>query len=193
MMTLATRADLPSMLNAMDLTGDGVEVGVQAGRFTEHLLRHSQLSRLFSVDPWMHWDSGYPDRANVPQAQQDSRYLETILRCAHFRTRSVVMRMTSAQASAHFAPASLDFVYIDANHSFEATAEDLDLWWPKLRRGGLMAGDDYLDGRVGEAEFGVKRAVDEFSARCGAQILVTTASSGREARWPNWYTVKPAY
>lgn len=192
MFTLATRAELPSLLNAMELTGDGVEIGVQAGRFSEHLLRHSHLNRLFSVDPWMHWDAGYPDRANVSQAQQDARYLETILRCAHFRTRSVVMRMTSAQASAHFAPESLDFVYIDANHSFEATTEDLEHWWPKVKRAGLIAGDDFIDGRVGDAEFGVRSAVESFATRRGVQILVTTAKSGREARWPNWYAVKPA-
>jgi hypothetical protein len=39
---------------------------------------------------------------------------------------------------------SLDFVYIDANHKYDAVKKDLELWYPKVRKGGVFAGHDYL-------------------------------------------------
>jgi hypothetical protein len=41
--------------------------------------------------------------------------------------------------------ASLDYVYVDARHDYCGVKEDLEAWWPKLRRGGILAGHDYLD------------------------------------------------
>ena len=36
-----------------------------------------------------------------------------------------------------------DFIYIDADHSYEACKLDLESYWPKLKQGGIMMGDDY--------------------------------------------------
>ena len=35
----------------------------------------------------------------------------------------------------------------DALHTYEAVLADLRAWWPRLRRGGLLSGDDYGDER----------------------------------------------
>jgi len=51
---------------------------------------------------------------------------------------------------------SLDCVFVDADHSYDAVRQDLSFWWRKIRVGGQMLGDDYWMGDV-------KRAVDEFS------------------------------
>ena len=40
---------------------------------------------------------------------------------------------------------SLDFVYIDGDHTLKGTNTDLAAWWPKLRPGGWLCGDDYTD------------------------------------------------
>jgi predicted O-methyltransferase YrrM len=68
-------------------------------------------------------------------------------------------RALSVDAAKEFAHESLDFIYIDATHTFEAVSQDLLAWWPKLKPGGLMAGHDYpyFDG--------LKAAVDGFVAR----------------------------
>jgi hypothetical protein len=39
---------------------------------------------------------------------------------------------------------SLDFVYIDANHTYEGVKEDIKYWYPKVKPGGLLLGHDYL-------------------------------------------------
>ena len=51
---------------------------------------------------------------------------------------------------------SLDFVFIDGNHIYEAVKADINAWFPKIKKGGVLAGHDY--------QFpGVRRAVDEFN------------------------------
>ena len=50
---------------------------------------------------------------------------------------------TSLNASALFAPASVDFVMIDAGHSYNDVMADLHTWWRKVKPGGILAGDDY--------------------------------------------------
>ena len=52
---------------------------------------------------------------------------------------------------------SLDFVYLDGDHSYEGCRNDIHAWLPKLKLGGIMAFHDYND------IYGVRAAVDEFT------------------------------
>ena len=56
---------------------------------------------------------------------------------------------------------ALDRVYIDGNHAYEFVLEDLRSWYPKVRPGGLVVGDDY-DRPDAWWDDGVTRAVMEF-------------------------------
>jgi predicted O-methyltransferase YrrM len=66
--------------------------------------------------------------------------------------------MTSLEASKLFENGSLDFVFIDGDHSYQGCSTDIDCWFPKLKSGGLLSGHDYRD----DKDYGVKRAVHEF-------------------------------
>merc|ERR1712032_1365749 len=75
--------------------------------------------------------------------------------------RATLMRMTSHDAAAVIQNESLDFVWIDGAHDYEEVSEDLAIWFPKLRSGGILAGHDYfLAGMLD-----VNRAVHEFFSR----------------------------
>ena len=52
---------------------------------------------------------------------------------------------------------SIDFLFIDGDHRYEGIKKDLQLWFPKIKNGGIIAGHDYE-----EPSCGVKRAVDEY-------------------------------
>lgn len=65
-------------------------------------------------------------------------------------------RMGSVEAAQLYQDGSLDFVFIDANHEYEAVKADIQAWYPKVKKGGHIAGHDYIsDDRV-------RQAVDEF-------------------------------
>jgi hypothetical protein len=63
-------------------------------------------------------------------------------------------------AAAHtFLNQSLDFVFINADHSYEGCAADIHAWLPKVKAGGWIGGHDYDN--TDYPGFGVKRAVDQ--------------------------------
>jgi cephalosporin hydroxylase len=88
---------------------------------------------------------------------------------------------------------SLDFVYIDANHAYNYVVQDIELWYPKVKKGGYLCGHDYIDmdwyndpnfSENGKDKhiynsdfyhgvFGVNPAVDEFCKNNGYNPQVT--------------------
>jgi len=68
---------------------------------------------------------------------------------------------TSSMEAVHlFSDESVDFVFLDASHSYEDVKNDIIHWLPKVKRGGVLAGHDYYhDPNVWPD---VKKAVDEL-------------------------------
>jgi Methyltransferase domain len=168
------RTDLPRLLNARGLLGRGVEVGVFLGGFTERMLDEWRGSELVAVDPWRAFGEGvYRDVMDAEQAEHDARYAETLNRLRRFGDRVAVWRETGDEAAARIEDASLDWVYLDAMHDEASVASDLRTWWPKVRPGGIFAGHDYIAGKRGATEFGVRVAVDRFFGELDLQIWST--------------------
>ena len=151
--------------------GSGVEVGVRRAKFSSALLERWPGGSLTLVDPWGVNNPAYDENE---LHDHESNYRAALAVAARFGSRMRVLRMTSLEAAPRFADASLDFVYIDGDHSYAAVRVDLEQWWPKLRTGGLLMGDDYTlesERRMcfGDCkktvDFGVTRAVAEFCAR----------------------------
>ena len=62
---------IPELVKRLELTGKGVEIGVQLGHFSELILSQSSLSRLYSIDPWQVFSKEeYDDGANIAQEEQ---------------------------------------------------------------------------------------------------------------------------
>ena len=91
------------------------------------------------------------------------------------------MLMTSEEAAPKIPDASLDFVYIDGDHSFDFVMLDLILWARKVRPGGMISGHDYYRFRNG----GVVPAVDVFSRQHGIQHWFLT-----DERTPSFFWLK---
>ena len=185
---LLNRGEVASILNARTLTGEGAEVGVKCGQFSEYLLDHWKGRRLYAIDPWREFAREvYHDADNVNQQEQELNYGITTRRLARFGERAVVLRMTSEEAAQTILDGSLDFAYLDARQDYESEKEDIGLWYPKIRPGGILCGHDYLDGEMNGTRFGVKRAVDEFAQAQGLPVKVTL----REPVYKSWLVVKP--
>ena len=167
--SLKMRLDiLPEMLPTdRDITG--AEVGVKEGYLSEALLRKLPCLTLHLVDRWatVDPDSQYAksgDRVpRLSQAQFDEIYNGCVERCAFAGDRAVYHVGDSADMAADVPDGSLDFVFIDADHSYEGCLQDLRAWWPKVKPGGLFAGHDYKDAeRARHDGKGVAQAVDDF-------------------------------
>ena len=181
---MKNRDEFPALLNAMNLTGTGAEVGVKCGVFSQYLLFHSKLSMLLLIDPWRHLD-GYVDSCNVSDETFEGYLHATKINVGCFEGRYRIMRMLSLEAAVLIADGTLDFVYLDADHSYAAVKADIAAWWPKVRKGGILAGHDYVQGLINNSEFGVIQAVSEFAKATGQKVEVTTDSF-----FPSWWTVK---
>jgi hypothetical protein len=162
------RRERARLLRRLPKHSVGVEIGVWAGDLSAAILRAVRPMQLHLLDPWAFapdaryeqaWYGGARARS---QAEMDEVYKRVLQR---FETEIadgavVIHRSTSAEAAAGFEDASLDWVYVDGNHLYEYVRADLELFAPKMRPGGLLAGDDY--GAAGWWDDGVRRAVDRF-------------------------------
>ncbi len=178
------REDFPHALNRLGLVGEAVEVGVCRGEFAEQILQNWKGKMLHLVDPWRRL-SNYSDIANLPDNEQEANLQATRSRLNRFGSRVCIHRAFSSQAVVFFEDQSLDFVYLDANHSFEAVQQDLRDWYTKVRRGGILAGHDFLDGKLPEGDFGVASAVTTFGAEENLAIELTD-----DPPWRSWFVLK---
>lgn len=159
------------------------EIGVQKGIFSSCLAKSLMLQNLFLVDPYQHFQN-YLDIANVSQEQHDVLY-EQVKNKFKDDKRIVLMRKTSLEAAELFSENQLDFVYLDANHSYEEVKKDIKAWYPKIKQNGCLAGHDYIDGNLPEGNFGVKTAVNEFANNNNLRLFIT-----KEFQWKSWFFFK---
>jgi hypothetical protein len=155
------------------------EIGTWRGDFAQRILRSRRPRTLHLIDPWEYRDEDayssalFGGGADEGQGEMDAIYHSVLER---FRDRIErgqvqVRRSRSVDAAAAFADGSLDWVYIDGDHTYEAVKADLEAYHRTVRPGGLLAGDDYgLPGWWGD---GVTRAVDEFAANAQLTIIGT--------------------
>jgi hypothetical protein len=132
----------------------GVEIGVQWGISALAMLQHGCF--LYLVDPWVNYEGFGSVSGPKWDAIQEEIYRECRDRLAPYDDgrHFAILRMKSEDA-ARFIPDNLDFVWVDGNHARDYVKRDLELYWPKIRRGGILCGHDY----GGE----VKEAVDAFA------------------------------
>ena len=121
----------------------GVELGVREGRFTKHILLHVPGSHMTGVDSWCALPTRDEPGAETYERWPMARYrAEALALAGHFPGRCRMLEMTTDEAARVVPDSSVDFVFVDADHTEEAVARDIAAWTPKVRLGGLIAGHD---------------------------------------------------
>jgi hypothetical protein len=151
------------------LPGGGIvaEIGVALGDFSERILRDGRASELHLIDPWIHQDREdyLSDDNNVAAGAQEQRFADIQTRYAAeiAEGRVHVHRAFSQDKMPEFADRSLDWVYIDGMHTFDAVSLDLAMSWDKIKDDGFILGHDFTNGLLGQKQnFGVVEAVNRF-------------------------------
>jgi hypothetical protein len=139
-----------------------VELGSWLGLSTRYIADHAPRAAVLCVDTW----EGSPEHKTQPRfARLLPKLFETFqARCWLYRDRVVPVRATSLDGlrRVHESGAEPDFIYVDAEHSYQAVTAELTLI-RELFPLTLVGGDDY-------DWSGVRKAVDEFAAANGLVV-----------------------
>ena len=186
--------------------GKGVEIGVFKGEFSVEILQNWG-GTLYMIDVWRPLGKEYEDSSN--HREHEDAYQKTMENIRGFEDRGIMIRSTSQIAANLFEDESLDFIFIDANHAYDFVVEDINIWYPKLKKGGIFSGHDYInmdwyndpnfapngkdkyiysymnDGsQIYNGIFGVNPAVDEFCNEKGYSVNIT------EEWFGTWWIIK---
>ncbi len=181
------RSVIDAIRNAIPDPRRGVEVGVWRGHISAGLLAAFPNLHLTMIDPWREWASNetYYQTTQMGKSVQQrwaDVYQEAMTVTDFAAIRRAVLRTLSEGAAQHVLP-GLDFAFIDGDHTYDAVRQDIELWWPRVKPGGLLLGHDYNGLQDRRGVWGVKRAADEFAAHEGLSLEL---GSGRV-----WWTQKP--
>lgn len=128
----------------------GAEIGVHLGNFSENIIKNVRPKLIYLIDPWL--VSNNPVHANswysgdtITQKVMDERYQSVRRKFSSYKDNVKIIRKFSRDAAEEIPDNSLDFVYIDGDHSFDGVMTDFDFFYPKVKVGGFICGDDYDD------------------------------------------------
>lgn len=160
----------PIELNSIDRDGmmalfgelgfkTGAEIGVEQGRFSEVICKAIPGVKLYCVDAWARYH-GYRD--HVDQAKLDGFLRATEERLRPFN--AVICRGYSLDVVKQFKRQSLDFIYVDANHTLPYVIQDIWQWSQRVRPGGIVSGHDYNEHPQGRYQCHVVDAVRAWTS-----------------------------
>jgi hypothetical protein len=158
-----------------------VEVGVNSGSLSRQIWALPEVGKLYLVDPW---SLEFPNVYFKKDAEIEACYQAVQKEADKQGGKVEVIRKPSLKAAKRFEDGSLDFVFLDGLHDFGNVQADIKAWLPKIRKGGILAGDDYhLD--KGK-RYGVRRAVcTEFQPE---ELQFIVDRNGKPRVW--WVRVK---
>lgn len=179
------RKELPNVLNQLNITGHAVEIGVKCGRFAKVITsKWLNYDSYYLVDCWQE-QTDYVDIANQSNVIQE-KYLKSVKNKFRKNDKIKIVRAFSNEAVKQFEDNFFSFIYIDARHDLAGVTEDLTLWYPKLKVGGLFSGHDYVDGLRTYGQFGVKTAVNNFIKT----LPYTPKMNLTKQDYPTWFFIK---
>lgn len=155
------------------------EVGVRNGRNFMKMIKHDSTLAV-AVDVWR--DDGILARNDhcYTQEELDNQYNQ-FKKLVKDKPSVKVIRDYSFNAVKQFPDECFDFVYIDADHTFEGCYQDIIDWYPKIKKEGILCGHDYRamnhiqskkTGKRLELRYGVMEAVNKFAKEKDLEFFI---------------------
>ena len=184
------------LLKKHNLYNIGILIGVKKGEFAKMLLSNWTPKHLYLIDPWDDI-SIYDNNLHKTIKFHNEDFFDCCENLKEYQNVSYIKEF-SHYAFSKFEDNSIDFIYIDGNHNYNSVKRDLEIWYPKLKRNGIIAGDDYTINDIEIVfgyEFGVKKAVDEFCIKHHKNLSIDIYGSWfydkeNNVRCRNWYFIK---
>ncbi len=160
------RESLKLLKSRHDLVG--TEVGVFGGEHALVILGWLCIEKLYLIDPYEKFE-GYKQFTAEILANKEA---EAHKRLDMFKDKVAWIKEKSAMAVGSFHDESLDFAYIDADHEYGASLADIALYYPKVKKGGLLCGHNY------EPETEVEHVAKAVHYFCAQNNLKFGSSTG---------------
>jgi hypothetical protein len=142
------------------------EIGVDKAINARHILRHCSdiIQEYWGIDVW---EVDYPNK-----------YLG-VCKYFPFFPQFRILRIDSENATKIFQTwyryrntyEYFDLVFLDADHTYEGVKKDIELWYPLIKKNGILSGHDYGFNNTGTYK-GVQKAVDEVFGKDNDNVLV---------------------
>ena len=151
-----------------------VEVGCFMGKSTSCMAtlikQSSKKIDFYAID---HWKGS--DEHQEHYSEKDLWKIFTDNMVKYELTRYIKPLITnSIEASKLFPDESIDFLHLDASHEYENVLNDIKAWYPKIKKGGIISGDDFDI----KSWSGVVRAVTDFFEGNEVQLVSKPDESG---------------
>jgi len=154
----------------------GIEIGVNDGENAKNILESINIHKLYLIDPY----TPYSEDGEMMNYTNVEKIMKKTL--SPYRKFTKFIKDTSENAVEKIPDNSIDFVYIDGNHSYEYVKKDIELYYPKLKSKGIMGGHDFTP-----ETFGVAKAVIEFVEKNN----ITSLMSKKHSSERDWWFIKP--
>jgi hypothetical protein len=182
MIGLHVRSELPKWLVDNGFK-KGAEIGVYKAEYTE-MFCNAGVEMIYAIDPYIAYSE---ERSQLRMEFLCGFAMGKLMG----RTNVTFIRKISMDAVKDFEDESLDFVYIDGNHSYENCKADITEWAKKVHKGGVVSGHDY----AGRSSAGVRPAVDDYVKENNITTLEVFAKRGYMIRigdkHASWLFIKP--
>ena len=139
------------------------EIGVRRGENFELMIQHIPKHAV-AVDIWRNDGVVAHNDGGFSQDELEKQFINFKNNMAD-KPFVQILRDYSYNAVKHFRDEYFDFIYIDADHSYEGCLKDIKDWYPKVKKGGVLLGDDYRLGKTKTGvKFGVIKAVNDYTS-----------------------------
>jgi predicted O-methyltransferase YrrM len=150
-----------------------VEIGTYQGFNAENMLKILDIEKIYLIDPYEEYDDYLKSEKKQTQKALSKVEREARKRLKNYRNKIVWIKEYSNEAIKDVP--IVDFIYIDGNHEYGYVKKDMENYWKKVKKGGILAGHDI-------ASFpGVGEALIEFCYENRLKPIITRT---------DWWIVK---
>jgi len=153
--------NIANLLKTINNPSVYVEIGIAYGFHIEAILKEFNELKCYGIDPYIPYDptDSFNDIGKIEPSLSVQQNFDLFSLSVNERLSTYDkfnhIRKPSSIAYNMFDDSTIDLIFIDGDHTYDAVKQDCNLWWNKLKTGGIMCWDDYY-------WEGVKKAVDEF-------------------------------
>ena len=159
-------ANREHLLEVLPKNGIIAEIGVDNGFFTEQIINIAKPKKLYLIDSW----------SSKRYGQNKFEFVKNKFSQEIKNKKIEILRSNSIDAAELFQNSYFDWIYIDTDHSYSTTIQELNAYENKIKDNGFICGHDYVMGNWSKSnKYGVIESVAEFTFKKNWKLAYWTS------------------